>query len=151
MYKRQWLANQWAARWGERAFPTRLDELLAECAANGQTRATPLLLRYGPGDYAGLHQDVYGDIVFPLQIAIMLNQPGEDFTGGESVFVEQRPRAQSRAIVVTPRLGQGVIFPVRHRPVRGQGGVRRHPLRHGTSTVRSGQRTTLGLIFHNAR
>jgi uncharacterized protein len=146
-----WMANQWAAHLDERAFPATLDELLAECADNGQSRSTPLILRYGPGDYACLHQDIYGDIVFPLQIAIMLNRPGEDFTGGENVFVEQRPRSQSRAIVVKPRLGQGMIFPVRHRPVRGSHGFRRHPMRHGTNAVESGRRNTLGLIFHNAR
>ncbi|MFF7468278.1 2OG-Fe(II) oxygenase [Streptomyces sp. NPDC008092] len=146
-----WMADQWAPQLDERTFPHSLDELLAECAANGQHRSTPLILQYGPGDYACLHQDVYGDIVFPLQIAIMLNQPGEDFTGGENVFVEQRPRFQSRAMVVRPRLGQGMIFPVRHRPVRGRNGFRRHPMRHGTNAVETGRRTTLGLIFHNAR
>ncbi|WP_445527657.1 2OG-Fe(II) oxygenase [Streptomyces cyslabdanicus] len=146
-----WMANQWAPRLSERTFPLTLDELLAECADNGQHRSTPLILQYGPGDYACLHQDIYGEIVFPLQIAIMLNQPGEDFTGGENVFVEQRPRLQSRAIVVKPQLGQGMIFPVRHRPISARNGFRRHPMRHGTNAVESGQRTTLGLIFHNAR
>ncbi|MFJ8028551.1 2OG-Fe(II) oxygenase [Streptomyces sp. NPDC096311] len=146
-----WMANQWAPQLNERTFPLSLEELLAECADNGQRRSTPLILQYGPGDYACLHQDIYGDIVFPLQIAVMLNQPGEDFTGGENVFVEQRPRFQSRAIVVKPELGQGMIFPVRHRPIRGKNGFRRHPMRHGTNAVESGQRTTLGLIFHNAR
>ncbi|NJP65512.1 2OG-Fe(II) oxygenase [Streptomyces spiramenti] len=146
-----WIANQWADQLNERTFPPSLEELLAECADRGQRRSTPLILRYGPGDYACLHQDIYGDIVFPLQIAIMLNQPGTDFTGGENVFVEQRPRAQSRAIVVKPERGQGMIFPVRHRPTRGDNGFRRHPMRHGTNTVTSGQRNTLGLIFHNAR
>lgn len=146
-----WMANRWAPQLNERTFPTALEKLLAECADNGQHRSTPLLLRYGPGDYACLHQDIYGDIVFPLQIAIMLNQPGEDFTGGENVFVEQRPRFQSRAIVVKPRLGQGMIFPVRHRPVRGKSGFRRHPMRHGTNAVETGHRNTLGIIFHNAR
>ncbi len=146
-----WMANQWAPQLNQRTFPLSLGELLAECADHGQHRSTPLILRYGPGDYACLHQDIYGDIVFPLQIAVMLNQPGEDFTGGENVFVEQRPRFQSRAIVVKPQLGQGMIFPVRHRPIRGSSGFRRHPMRHGTNAVESGQRTTLGLIFHNAR
>jgi hypothetical protein len=142
-----WIANQWAPQLGERTFPTDHAALVAECAAGGQHRPTPLILRYGPGDHACLHQDVYGDVVFPLQLAIMLNQPGEDFTGGENVFVEQRPRAQSRAIVVKPELGQGMIFPVRHRPVHG----RRHAMRHGTGTVESGRRHVLGIIFHNAR
>ena len=146
-----WMANQWAPLLNERTFPTALDDLLAECADNGQTRPTPLILDYRAGDYACLHQDIYGDIVFPLQIAIMLNEPGQDFTGGENVFVEQRPRSQSRAIVLTPRLGQGMIFPVRHRPARGPRGHRRHPMRHGTNAVSSGRRTTLGIIFHNAR
>ncbi|MFE1364540.1 2OG-Fe(II) oxygenase [Streptomyces anulatus] len=146
-----WMANQWAPQLNERTFPGTLDELIAECADNGQTRPTPLILRYGKGDYACLHQDVYGDIVFPLQITVMLNQPGEDFTGGENVFVEQRPRSQSRAMVVKPRLGQAMIFPVRHRPVRGEHGFRRHPMRHGTNAVESGRRNTLGVIFHNAR
>ncbi|MFD8705569.1 2OG-Fe(II) oxygenase [Kitasatospora sp. NPDC059648] len=146
-----WMANQWAPQLGERTFPLSLEELLAECADHGQRRSTPLLLQYGPGDYACLHQDIYGDIVFPLQIAVMLNQPGEDFTGGENVFVEQRPRLQSRAIVVKPGLGQGMIFPVRHRLFRDGNGFRRHPMRHGTNAVESGRRTTLGLIFHNAR
>ena len=147
-----WMANQWAPQLNERTFPGTLHELLAECADNGQRRSTPLILHYGPGDYACLHQDIYGDIVFPLQIAIMLNQPGEDFTGGENVFVEQRPRFQSRAIVVKPQLGQGMIFPVRHRPISSKnGGFRRHPMRHGTNAVESGYRNTLGVIFHNAR
>jgi hypothetical protein len=146
-----WIANQWAPRLKERTFPGRLEDLLAECADHGQHRPTPLILHYGPGDYACLHQDIYGEVVFPLQIAIMLNEPGEDFTGGENVFVEQRPRFQSRAIVVKPQLGQGMIFPVRHRPIPGKNGFRRHPMRHGTNAVESGQRTTLGIIFHNAR
>ncbi|WP_335935049.1 2OG-Fe(II) oxygenase [Streptomyces sp. PTD5-9] len=145
------IANEWAARLGERTFPDALAELHAECAAAGQHRPTPLILRYGPGDYACLHQDVYGDLVFPLQATIMLERPDEDFTGGENVFVEQRPRSQSRAIVARPQLGQAVIFPVRHRPAPGSRGFRRHPMRHGTNTVESGRRTTLGVIFHNAR
>ncbi|RSS80394.1 2OG-Fe(II) oxygenase [Streptomyces sp. WAC06614] len=146
-----WMANQWAPKLKERTFPETLRELLDECAAGGQRRPTPLLLRYDRGDYACLHQDVYGDIVFPLQVAIMLNEPGEDFTGGENVFVEQRPRSQSRAVVVRPGLGQAMVFPVRHRPVRGTHGFRRHPVRHGTNAVESGRRTVLGLIFHDAR
>ncbi|MFF9780030.1 2OG-Fe(II) oxygenase [Streptomyces sp. NPDC013978] len=146
-----WMANQWALQLNERTFPTTLGELLLECAANGQHRPTPLILRYGRGDYACLHQDVYGDVVFPLQITIMLNQPDEDFTGGENVFVEQRPRSQSRAVVLKPRLGQGMIFPVRHRPVRSGTAYRRHSVRHGTNAVDSGRRNTLGIIFHNAR
>jgi hypothetical protein len=156
------LANRWAERLGGRgalgappgsglAFPERLDELLDACAVAGQHRPTPLLLRYEPGGYNCLHQDVYGDITFPLQVAIMLSTPEEDFTGGESVFVEQRPRAQSRPVVVRPGLGQGVIFPVRDRPVPGARGYKRVAMKHGVSTVHSGRRVVLGVIFHNAR
>jgi uncharacterized protein len=146
------LANRWAERLGAGpAFPERLDELVARCAAAGQRRPTPLMLRYGPGGYNCLHQDIYGDITFPLQVAIMLNTPDVDFAGGESVFVEQRPRAQSRPVVVRPGLGQGVIFPVRDRPVPGARGYKRVTMKHGVSTVHSGQRFVLGVIFHNAR
>lgn len=145
------IANQWAQRLGERRFPDDLRGLLAECAALGQHRPTPLVLRYGPGGYNCLHQDVYGDLTFPLQFLIMLSRPDEDFTGGESVFVEQRPRQQSRAIVVRPRQGEAVIFPVRHRPRRGTRGDHRVQLRHGVSAVHSGSRHVLGIIFHNAR
>ncbi|HEX6469660.1 MAG TPA: 2OG-Fe(II) oxygenase [Streptosporangiaceae bacterium] len=156
------LANRWAERLGGPApagappgpgpaFPERLDELHARCAAAGQHRPTPLLLRYGPGGYNCLHQDVYGDITFPLQVAIMLSTPDADFTGGESVFVEQRPRAQSRPVVARPGLGQGVIFPVRERPVPSARGHKRVVMKHGVSTVHSGRRFVLGVIFHNAR
>ena len=145
------IANRWAERLGERRFPERLEDLLAECAALGQHRPTPLVLRYGPGGYNCLHQDVYGELTFPLQFLVMLNRPDEDFTGGESVFVEQRPRQQSRPIVVRPRQGEAVIFPVRHRPVRGTRGDHRVQMRHGVSAVHSGQRHVLGIIFHNAR
>jgi hypothetical protein len=146
-----WIANTWAGRLGERTFPPALPELLAECAQVGQVRPTPLLLRYGPGGYNCLHQDVYGDLVFPLQVAIMLNIPDEDFTGGESVFVENRPRQQSRPVVVRPGLGQGIVFPVRHRPVSGARGYRRVAFRHGVSEITSGRRHVLGVIFHNAQ
>lgn len=146
-----WMANQWARLLGERTFPAAHADLVAECAAAGQVRPTPLILHYGVGDYSCLHQDIYGEVVFPLQIAIMLNQPGADFTGGENVFVEQRPRSQSKAIVVKPELGQAMIFPVRHRPYRGANGYRRHAMRHGTNAVESGTRNVLGVIFHNAR
>ena len=145
------IANSWADRLGERRFPATLDDLLAECARIGQTRPTPLLLRYGPTGYNCLHQDVYGDLTFPLQFLVMLSRPDEDFTGGESVFVEQRPRQQSRPMVARPRQGQAVIFPVRHRPRRGSRGDHRVQLRHGVSEVHSGQRDVLGIIFHNAR
>ena len=145
------IANEWAGRLGERRFPDTLDELLAECAALGQHRPTPLVLRYGPTGYNCLHQDVYGELTFPLQLAIMLSRPDEDFTGGESVFVEQRPRQQSRPMVVRPTQGQAVLFPVRHRPRRGSRGDHRVQLRHGVSEVHSGRRDVLGIIFHNAR
>jgi hypothetical protein len=145
------IANSWADRLGERRFPATLDDLLVECARIGQTRPTPLLLRYGPTGYNCLHQDVYGDLTFPLQFLVMLSRPDEDFTGGESVFVEQRPRQQSRPMVARPRQGQAVIFPVRHRPRRGTRGDHRVQLRHGVSEVHSGQRDVLGIIFHNAR
>jgi hypothetical protein len=145
------IANRWAGRLGERAFPTDLGALLAECAALGQHRPTPLVLRYGPGGYNCLHQDVYGDLTFPLQFLVMLSRPDVDFTGGESVFVEQRPRQQSRPVVVRPQQGEAVIFPVRHRPQRGTRGDHRVQMRHGVSAVHSGSRHVLGIIFHNAR
>ena len=144
------IANGWAQRLCERRFPDDLDGLLAECAAVGQRRPTPLVLRYGPGGYNCLHQDVYGELTFPLQFLIMLSRPDEDFTGGESVFVEQRPRQQSRAMVARPRQGEAVIFPVRHRPKRGTRGDHRVQMRHGVSAVHSGSRHVLGIIFHNA-
>ncbi|MCO1654067.1 2OG-Fe(II) oxygenase [Pseudonocardia humida] len=145
------IANRWADRLGERRFPAALPELLAECARLGQHRPTPLVLRYGPGGYNNLHQDVYGELTFPLQFLVMLSRPDEDFTGGESVFVEQRPRQQSRPIVVRPRQGEAVVFPVRHRPRAGSRGYHRVQLRHGVSAVHAGERHVLGIIFHNAR
>jgi uncharacterized protein len=145
------IANSWADRLGERRFPATLDDLLAECARIGQNRPTPLLLRYGPTGYNCLHQDVYGDLTFPLQFLVMLSRPDEDFTGGESVFVEQRPRQQSRPIVLRPRQGEAVVFPVHHRPKRGTRGFHRVQVRHGVSAVHSGNRHVLGIIFHNAR
>lgn len=145
------IANRWAQHLGERRFPDDLDGLLAECAALGQRRPTPLVLRYGPGGYNCLHQDVYGDLTFPLQFLIMLSRPDEDFTGGESVLVEQRPRQQSRAMVARPRQGEAVIFPVRHRPKLGGRGYHRVQMRHGVSAVHTGNRHVLGIIFHDAR
>jgi uncharacterized protein len=145
------IANRWAERLGERRFPESLGGLLDECADLGQHQPTPLLLRYGPGGYNCLHQDVYGDLTFPLQFLVMLNRPDQDFTGGESVFVEQRPRRQSRPMVARPGLGEAVIFTVRHRPQRGPRGYHRVQLRHGVSAVHSGSRNVLGIIFHNAR
>jgi len=145
------IANRWAVRLGEeRRFPATLEEMLARCHETGQLRPTPLLLTYGPGDYNCLHQDLYGEHVFPLQAAILLDAPGRDFTGGEFVLVEQRPRQQSRAQVVPLSQGEAVIFAVRERPAEGSRGVHRRALRHGVSTVHSGRRRTLGIIFHDA-
>ena len=123
---------------------------LDRCHAAGQRRPTPLLLRYGTGDYNCLHQDLYGALAFPLQVAFLLSAPGEDFTGGEFVLTEQRPRMQSRAEVVSLRQGEGVIFAVNQRPVQGGRGVYRVTMRHGVSRLRSGERFTLGIIFHDA-
>ncbi|GAA5155255.1 2OG-Fe(II) oxygenase [Pseudonocardia eucalypti] len=145
------IANRWAAQLGEPTWPDELTELHRRCAAAGQDRPTPLILRYGPGGYNCLHQDLYGELTFPLQVLFMLNTPDRDFTGGESVFVEQRPRQQSRPVVVRPGLGQAVVFAVHHRPVRGSRGFRRVNLRHGVSEVHEGRRHVLGVIFHNAR
>jgi hypothetical protein len=145
------IASRWAEQLGERSFPETLDGLLAVCAAAGQHKPTPLVLCYERGGYNCLHQDVYGDVTFPLQVTIMLSRPGADFTGGENIFVEQRPRAQSRAGVVNLERGQGVIFATRHRPVPGTRGPKRVVMRHGVSTVHSGRRLALGIIFHNAR
>ncbi len=145
------IANQWRAALGEdKRFPATLKDFLAECHAAGQTRPTPLLLRYGAGDYNCLHQDLYGPFVFPLQLTLLLSEPGRDFTGGEFVLVEQRPRAQSRPAVVPLAQCEAVIFPVHHRPVQGTRGLHRVTMRHGVSEVRSGVRQTLGIIFHDA-
>ncbi len=145
------VANRWAERLGEaRRFPPTLAQMLDRCHAAGQVRPTPLLLTYGEGDYNCLHQDLYGEHVFPLQAAFLLDAPGRDFTGGEFVLVEQRPRQQSRPQVVPLTQGQGVIFAVRERPAEGSRGVHRRILRHGVSTVLSGRRRTMGIIFHDA-
>ncbi len=145
------IANRWAEALGEAArFPDEHAAFLARCRAGGQTRPTPLLLRYGPGDYNCLHQDLYGAHVFPLQVAVLLSTPGADFSGGEFVLTEQRPRMQSRAEVVPLGRGDAVVFPVHHRPVRGTRGVYRVTMRHGVSRVRGGSRHTLGVIFHDA-
>jgi hypothetical protein len=145
------VANRWNQDLGMPVrFPPSHADYLGRCHAAGQTRPTPLLLRYGSGDYNCLHQDVYGEHVFPLQVAILLSQPGTDFTGGEFVLTEQRPRMQSRAEVVPLRQGDAVIFAVHHRPMRGSKGIYRVNLRHGVSRLRSGRRHTLGLIFHDA-
>jgi hypothetical protein len=145
------IANRWAGVLGEATFPEDHAELLDRCAAAGQTRPTPLVLRYGPTGYNCLHQDVYGDLTFPLQVLVMLNTPDVDFTGGESVFVEQRPRQQSRPMVARPGLGEAIVFPVRHRPKLGSRGYHRVQMRHGVSAVHSGNRHVLGVIFHDAR
>jgi hypothetical protein len=146
------IANRWNEQMGIAArYPATHDEFLQRCHKAGQEKPTPLLLQYGPGDYNCLHQDLYGEHVFPLQIAILLSEPGADFTGGEFVLTEQRPRMQSRAEVVLLRQGEGVIFPVHHRPVQGTRGVYRVNMRHGVSRLRSGQRHTLGIIFHDAK
>jgi uncharacterized protein len=145
------IANGWAAQLGTTDFSPTLDGFLRRCHAAGQTRPTPLLLSYSAGGYNCLHQDIYGDVAFPLQVTIMLSVPGEDFTGGENVLVEQRPRAQSRPVVASPRRGQAFIFPTRDRPVPGKLRPKRVVMRHGVSTVHTGERTTLGIIFHNAR
>lgn len=145
------IANAWNAAMGlAPRFPDAHEAFLARCHAAGQTRPTPLLLRYREGDYNCLHQDLYGEHVFPLQIAILLSAPGRDFTGGEFVLTEQRPRMQSRAEVVPLAQGEGVIFAVHHRPVWGTRGTYRVNLRHGVSRLRSGRRHTLGVIFHDA-
>ena len=146
------IANRWNAAMAiDARYPDDHDAFLDRCRAAGQARPTPLLLKYGPGDFNCLHQDLYGALAFPLQVAILLAEPGHDFTGGEFVLTEQRPRMQSRAEVVPLRRGDGVIFPVHHRPVQGTRGVYRVNLRHGVSRVRSGNRATLGIIFHDAQ
>jgi hypothetical protein len=146
------VANRWNTALSiETQFPDVHSEFLARCHTAGQVKPSPLLLRYVAGDYNCLHQDLYGEHVFPLQVAILLSQPGSDFEGGEFVMTEQRPRMQSRAEVVPLRQGDGVIFTVHHRPVTGKRGVYRVNLRHGVSRIRAGKRHTLGIIFHDAQ
>ena len=146
------LANRWEKALGRAAnYPDDHKAYLARCHDAGQRRPTPLLLKYGAGDYNCLHQDLYGELVFPLQLTVLLSRPGDDFTGGEFVLTEQRPRMQSRAEVVPLAAGEAVIFAVNHRPVQGTRGVYRVALRHGVSRVRSGERFTLGVIFHDAK
>jgi uncharacterized protein len=145
------IANRWNEAMGiEVRYPREHKAFLDRCHEAGQTKPTPLLLQYGPDDYNCLHQDLYGEHVFPLQVAFLLAEPGVDFTGGEFVLTEQRPRMQSRAEVVPLGQGQGVIFPVHHRPVRGTRGTYRVNMRHGVSRLRSGRRYTVGIIFHDA-
>jgi hypothetical protein len=147
------IANRWSALLGgdRHAFPLEHEELLERCHAAGQERPTPLILRYGQGDWNALHQDLYGDVFFPFQVLTVLSERGVDYKGGEFVLLEQRPRAQSRAHVVTPPRGAFVIFPTNHRPQEGKRGYYRVGLRHGVSTVTAGRRTALGIIFHDAR
>jgi hypothetical protein len=146
------VANAWNGRMGlDDRYPDDHASFLERCHAAGQTRPTPLLLQYVPGDFNCLHQDLYGDLAFPIQVATLLSKPGTDFTGGEFVLTEQRPRMQSRAEVVPLGQGDAVAFAVHHRPVRGSKGDYRVNLRHGVSRVRSGLRHTVGIIFHDAR
>jgi hypothetical protein len=145
------IARDWAERLGKPApWPDTLAEWLDECHRAGQTRPTPILLRYREGDWNALHRDLYGDLVFPLQVVIGLDRPGVDHEGGEFLLVEQRPRAQSRGTVTSLPQGHGLIFTTRGRPVRSSRGWSAAPVRHGVSTVRSGLRHTLGLVFHDA-
>ena len=145
------IANRWNERLGlDSRYPPHHGDFIAQCRAAGQARPTPLILQYGPGDFNCLHQDLYGNLAFPLQVAVLLSEPGTDFTGGEFVLTEQRPRMQSRAEVVPLRKGDAVVFAVHQRPVQGTKGVYRVNMRHGVSRVRSGSRHTLGIIFHDA-
>jgi len=146
------IANRWNEAMGfDIRYPATHADYIKRCHESGQTKPTPLLLKYGPDDYNCLHQDLYGAHVFPLQIAILLSEPNRDFTGGEFVMTEQRPRMQSRPLVVSLRKGDGVVFAVNHRPVQGRKSVYRVNMRHGVSRLRSGSRYTLGIIFHDAQ
>jgi hypothetical protein len=146
------IANRWNERMGIAVrYPDAHAAFLERCHAAGQTKPTPLLLRYAEGDYNCLHQDLYGEHVFPLQATVLLSRPGEEFSGGEFLLTEQRPRMQSRAEVVPLSQGEAVIFPVHHRPVAGTRGTYRVNMRHGVSRLRTGRRHTLGIIFHDAR
>jgi hypothetical protein len=146
------IANRWTHALGQDLrYPDQLDDFLARCHAAGQLRPTPLILRYRAGDYNCLHQDLYGEQVFPLQVAVLLSRPGADFSGGEFVLTEQRPRMQSRVEVVPLEQGDAVVFAVNQRPVQGTRGPYRVAMRHGVSRLRSGERFTLGIIFHDAQ
>jgi hypothetical protein len=145
------IANRWNEQLGrDKRFPSTLKGWLQQCHEGGQKRPTPLLLRYGPGDYNCLHRDLYGELVFPLQATVLLSDPQRDFSGGEFMLVEQRPRMQSRGEVVPLNQGDAVIFAVNERPVKGARGFHRTAMRHGVSTLRQGERFTLGIIFHDA-
>ncbi len=146
------IARAWAGRLGQPTpWPDSLDDWIAQCHEAGQTRPTPLLLRYGPGDWNALHRDLYGELVFPLQVVIGLDRPGVDYTGGEFITLEQRPRAQSRGTTSAIAQGEGLVFTTRERPVPSRRGWSAAPMRHGVSVLRSGRRHTLGLVFHDAR
>jgi len=145
------IANRWREKLGEEAvFPGKLSDYLDRCHRSGQTRPTPLILKYGAGDFNCLHQDLYGELVFPLQVTVLLSEMGQDFSGGEFLLVENRPRRQARGRVVGLRRGEAVIFPVHHRPVRGTRGYYRATMRHGVSPLENGERFALGIIFHDA-
>jgi uncharacterized protein len=145
------VANRWAEHLGDTIFPSDLNAFLDLCAKHGQTRPTPLLLRYRAGDYNCLHQDLYGEVAFPIQLTFALSRLGRDYTGGEFLLLEQRPRAQSRGQAITLQLGEAVIFATRYRPVQGARGFYRVNMRHGVSRLLSGERCTLGVIFHDAK
>jgi len=145
------LASAWSERLGAPTFPAELPAFLDVCARHGQTRPTPLLLRYAAGDYNCLHQDLYGDVAFPIQLTFALSRLGADYTGGEFLLMEQRPRAQSRGQAITLEQGAAVIFAARHRPVQGTRGFYRVNMRHGVSRLLTGERYTLGIIFHDAK
>jgi len=145
------IARDWAAKLGKPApWPDELEEWLERCHAGGQAKSAQILLRYGPGDWNALHRDVFGDMLFPLQVVIGLDTPGTDYTGGEFLMTEQRPRAQTRGSATTLLQGHGLVFTTRDRPVAGKRGWSNGPMRHGVSTVRTGRRHTLGLVFHDA-
>lgn len=145
------VARDWNTKLGiDQPYPDDLDTWLQTCHRAGQRRPTPLILKYGPGDWNALHQDLYGELYFPFQAVLFLSQPGRDYTGGEFVMLEQRPRMQSKATVFLPEQGQIMVFTTQYRPVRGTRGYYRVAMRHGVSEVRDGQRLTLGLIFHDA-
>ncbi len=145
------VANRWREALGEPpVFPPTLSQYLEQCRVAGQSRPTPLILKYGRGDFNCLHQDLYGELVFPLQMTVLLSSPGQDFDGGELMLVENRPRRQARGRVVSLQQGEAVIFPVHHRPVRGRRGWYRATMRHGVSPLHEGHRYALGIIFHDA-
>ncbi|WP_374951647.1 2OG-Fe(II) oxygenase [Mucilaginibacter sp.] len=146
------VANHWMQTLAiDRQYPLTLNELTELCRTNGQLRPTPLILKYETGGYNALHQDLYGDIFFPMQLVVFLNEPGQDYRGGEFVLVEQRPRMQSRAIVLTPRKGDVLLFTTNYRPVQGSRGHYRVNMKHGVSQITQGERYTLGIIFHDAK